>query len=611
MSEAVGGVHGQVRSARPARLAPLSSAQRRLWFLHQWAPELPAGNLTVGWRLGGSLDLGALRYALRAVSGRHEIMRTRFVAEDGCPRLLVVSDFAPALQLVDLSNLNPTAADAEAAVLAAAEPARPFDLAAEPPLRAVLLRLAEDVHMLLVSTHQIVADESSLELLAHELGALYRSERGRHSPPADPPPRQYADVAAWQASKLAGAARQAALRYWRERLDGLAPLELPMARRRPGTTSGHLATERRRLRGSIDEALAAFLDVSGATVLEVLLAAFAVVLGHHAGRHRVAVGTSLPARPMPEAAQVIGPFANPVVLTVGLEGDPSFRELIARVREAVNGAQEHQYLPFGELLDALRCERDTSRHPLFQVALSVEAEPALELPELETAPVPVDRPASWLDLCLRAIRRPGSTELALEFATTLFERDTIRFLLDDIQAVLERALHDPTVPLGGMELAPAPGVENVHVAGHSARADRCGERQPPSTPREDVLAEIWQAVLDVPHEEFGVHDHFFVLGGSSVQAVQLQARIREIFQVNLDLATIFAEGTIHQLAKVIDREGAQREAELSEEELRRLLAELDGLSEEEAARLLRAGGLPSGEDPAQRRAGKGVGDGHD
>ncbi|MET0397551.1 MAG: amino acid adenylation domain-containing protein, partial [Longimicrobiaceae bacterium] len=434
---------------------PLSFAQERLWFLDRLEPGSAFYNIPAALRLGGALDGPAMERALGEIVRRHEVLRTVFTEAQGSPVQTVAPPGAWVLPVEDLSHLGEAERDAEAARRAAADAARPFDLAAGPLFRAELLRLAEDDHVLLLCMHHAVGDAWSLDVLFRELSALYGAFREGAESPLPELPVQYADHAAWQRRVLHGEALEQQLAWWRERMaDAPALLELPTDRPRPALQTYRGASERIDLPADLLERLQALGRSEGATLFMVLLGAFQVLLAKYAGSEDVVVGSPIAGRTRGEVEGLIGLFLNTLVLRVELAGEPTFREALRRVREATLGAYEHQEVPFERLVEELQPERSLSHAPLFQ-AMFVLQEPAGAgggLPGLELRRVSAAGTTSKFDLTLALARHPGGLAGSLEYATDLFDRATARRMLAHFARVLEQVAADADAPVSALEL---------------------------------------------------------------------------------------------------------------------------------------------------------------
>ncbi|HEX7313562.1 MAG TPA: amino acid adenylation domain-containing protein, partial [Pyrinomonadaceae bacterium] len=438
---------------------PLSFAQQRLWFIHQLDPAAAAYNLPAALRLSGPLDAAALARALSELLRRHEPLRTRFLLQAGEPRQLVDPPAPCPLPLRDLSALDPAAAEQAARAAAARDARRPFDLARGPLLRASLLRLAPDEHLLLCSVHHIVSDGWSMRLLVSEVTALYAAFSAGLPSPLAQLPVQYADFAHWQRAWLQGAALDRQLSYWRARLSGLpALLALPTDRPRPAEQSHAGAVERASVPAEVATALRSLGRREGATLFMTLLAGWQALLARYAGRDDVAVGSPIAGRGRAETEGLIGFFVNTLVLRTDLSGDPTFRELLGRVRETTLGAYAHQDVPFEKLVEELRPERSLSHAPFFQVLFTLEHVPAgaespgaahgLAVSAWESA-----HGAAKFDLTLQATEAEGGgLDLAVEYKTDLFDAATVARMLRHFGHLLAEAARTPRARLSELAL---------------------------------------------------------------------------------------------------------------------------------------------------------------
>ncbi|HEU4881191.1 MAG TPA: amino acid adenylation domain-containing protein, partial [Longimicrobium sp.] len=437
------------------RALPLSFAQERLWFLDRVEPGTPLYNVPAATRLHGELDAGALERALQALVRRHETLRTRFPESAGSPVQAVAPVGPFALEVEDLSGLDPAAREAEAARRAAADAAQPFDLAAGPLFRARLLRLGAREHVLLICLHHAVSDGWSMGVLFRELSALYAAEREGTEPALADLPVQYADYAAWQREQLRGDEMERLLAYWRQQLSGApALLELPVDHPRPVVRSHAGAVERMELPGALLERLHALGRREGATLYMVLLAAFQVLLARYAGSDDVVVGSPSAGRGRGETEGLIGFFVNTLVLRTDLSGDPAFHEVLRRVRAVTLGAYEHQDAPFERLVEELQPERSLGHSPLFQVMFSLDdgdaAAPAF--PGVRAEAVGVETATAKFDLALGMSRGEGGLRAAIAYSTALFEAPTIRAMLRHLQRVLEQVADDAALRPSDLQL---------------------------------------------------------------------------------------------------------------------------------------------------------------
>jgi len=426
--------------------APLSFAQERLWLVDQMVGGGPLYNMPCAVRLRGPLDLPALERALSEVVRRHEALRTVVRAERGEPVQEVLPAEPMSLTPVELADLPELEREDKVEELAREEALRPFDLARGPLLRAKMLRLAREHHVLLLTMHHIVSDGWSVGVLARELTALYGAATRGEPSPLEELPLQYGDYSLWQKRWLEGGELERQLGYWKRQLDALPRLQLRTDRPRPAVQSHRGRSQRFLLPRALVERLEALGRGEGATLFMVLLGVFDVVLERYSGQDDLVVGTDVANRNRPEIEGLIGFFTNQLVLRTDLSGDPSFRELLGRLRRVTLEAYEHQDVPFERLVRALRPERDAGMSPLFQVKLVLQNAPApsLALPGLRPSLLEADggETARW-DLLLDL--SPGEAGLwaRAEYSTDLFDEATIARLWEHFLLAAEGVAADP------------------------------------------------------------------------------------------------------------------------------------------------------------------------
>ena len=360
---------GQSIPRRPSSVpAPLSFAQQRLWFLQRLEPGGAAYNIPFAARLTGALDIVAVQGALQTIIDRHESLRTTFAQLDDTPVQVVSASANIPLPVTDLSALPEAELEREVSRLAVQEARVPFDLETGPLLRSQLLRLGPQAHVLLLTVHHIASDGWSMGVLFRELGALYRAAvTGEPSPLLDLP-LQYADYAVWQRGEPQSQKLEGQLAYWRQRLLGAPPrLELPTERTASGLPDGRAAKATLALPLRLTDELKALSRREGVTLFMTLLAAFKTLLARYSGQEDIVIGTPISGRSHVELEGLIGCFLNTLVLRTDLSGQPTFKELLARVRETALGAYAHQELPFERLVEDLQPARDLKQNPLFQV----------------------------------------------------------------------------------------------------------------------------------------------------------------------------------------------------------------------------------------------------
>jgi len=427
------------RQPRDGRTFPTSFAQERLWVIDQIEPGSIAYNLPTALRLSGRLRLDLLASVFAEIVRRHETLRTTFACGSDGPPVQILHPPGPVpIPRLDLAALPAAARDAEVRRLAIEEGSTPFDLGAGPILRIRLLRLADEEHALLLTLHHIASDGWSSGVLVQEIAALYDAfSHGRPSPLPELPV-QYADYAAWQRQTFQGPEIAAALDWWSRRLADAPVLELPTDRPRPavqGTGGSFVHLE---MPGSLAKDLEALARQEGATLFMVVAAVFQALLARLSGQDDLTVGTPVANRHHSEVEGLIGFFVNTLVLRTDLSGDPTFRELLARVRRVSLEALEHGQVPFSQVVEAIRPERSLSHTPLFQVMVQLANAPGgtLEIPGLRFSTLDAPLDSAMFDLNLTVVEVPGGMSAMLEYRTDLFDRTTAQRLLERYAGML-------------------------------------------------------------------------------------------------------------------------------------------------------------------------------
>lgn len=429
------------------RHRPLSFGEESLWFLQQLQGDRADYNLSIAARLRGALDPASLARCLEVLARRHDMLRTTFMAVDGQPFRIIAADPVVTLPLTDLGASPADVREAELHRLAAAETRRPFDLARGPCWRTLLVRLDERDHVLIVAKHQIVSDGWSTQVFFRELAACYRSFAAATEPTLGDLPMSYADFAEWQRASLEGDRLDALLAYWRRRLAGAPPaLDLATDYARGIVQTSDDGRQALTLSDALSGALRALSRDEGVTPFMTLLAAFGVLLHHYTGQDDVLVGSPNAGRNRPELASLIGFFVNTLVLRLDLSGDPTFRELLHRVRETAVSAYAHQDLPFELLVEHLRPPRDVSRTPIFQAFFDMNAFASgrLEFGDLTLEITRLHEPAAKFDLSLNVADEPTGLRLVLSYNAALFDDATVVAMLERYRMWLEAIVSDRT-----------------------------------------------------------------------------------------------------------------------------------------------------------------------
>ncbi len=425
---------------------PLSFAQQRLWFLDQLYPASPQYNFPIALRVTGALNRGALERSLSAIVARHEVLRTCFVSVEGNPTQIISEPEVVALQMTDLSQMPAAAREAEAQRLLSMEAKRPFNLARDPMMRCLLLQLGATEHILMVTIHHIATDAWSAGIFIRELAAGYEAFSAERTLSLPELPIQYADYALWKREQLQGEVLERQLAYWKKQLAGAKEfLELPTDRPRPAAQTFRGAVEAHCIRQETVKALRQISRRERATLFMVLLAAFKTLLYRYSRQDDILVGSPIAGRSQFETEGSIGFFVNTLVLRSDLSGNPTFRELLAREREVVFGAIEHQDLPFEKLVEELHPERNVGQGPLIQVMFVLQNAPSgeLKLGELAVVPLEVSHETSKFDLTLMVEEQEQELTVKLEYNVDLFDAATVKRLAGHWEMLLEGIAADP------------------------------------------------------------------------------------------------------------------------------------------------------------------------
>jgi hypothetical protein len=435
-----------VRVSRNGPL-PLSFAQQRLWVLDRIEPNNPLYNIPRAVQLKGPLDIPALVRALNEIVRRHESQRTTFrTGANGEPVQVIADSVQLGVPIIDLGVHAEGEREAAARNLATQETQIPFDLSVGPLLRARILKLGAEDHILLLTMHHIVSDAWSAAIFFQELAALYEAFMDEKPSPFPELSVQYADYAAWQRNSLQGELLETQLSYWRKHLLG-APslLQLPSDRPRPESRTFAGAYEAIPLPTDVANSAKEFCQREGVTVFMVLLAAFNALLSRYSGQEHIVLGTDIANRTSAETERMIGFFINLLPLHTDLSGDPDFRHLVSRVREVALGAYAHQDLPFDKLVEDLRPERSLSHNPIVQALFVMQNIPSqrrqLAGVEMRYFPIPITR--SKFDVAVFIRESNGTMFQDWLYSTELFDRVTILRMAAHFEALLRDALAHP------------------------------------------------------------------------------------------------------------------------------------------------------------------------
>ncbi len=444
-----------IRALPRAKKTALSFAQQRLWFIEQFEAGSSLYNLPTVLRIKGKLDVALLSQTLNEIVQCHETLRTSFVSIENQPVPVIAPNLTVTLPIIDLQELTAAEKEIEVQKFIANELQQPFDLAQAPLLRATLLRLSAAEHIAMFTMHHIVSDGWSMEILVQEVGAVYAAFSNGQISPLSALPIQYADFAAWQRQWLTEEVLKSQTSYWQQQLAG-APelLELPTDHPRPAVQSFQGASHCFELDSALSTALKTLSQQAGTTLFMTLLAAFGTLLHRYTGSIDLVIGSPIANRNRPEIEGLIGFFVNTLVLRTDLAGNPSFAELLQRVREVSLGAYAHQDLPLEKVVEQLQPQRSLSYSPLFQVMFVLQnaQNSDLQLSGLTLESLEIEQKTAMFDLTLTMTETASGLMGAVEYSTDLFAAKTIYSLVEHFQILLRGIIANPQHRLSQLPL---------------------------------------------------------------------------------------------------------------------------------------------------------------
>jgi amino acid adenylation domain-containing protein len=457
-----------------SNFVPLSFPQQRLWFIDQLYQGSSFYNISGALHLKGALNVAAFRQSLNEILKRHEAWRTTFVIVDRQPVQVIAPNLTWELPIINLEHLSGQDWEKEVQQLATEEAKKPFDLAQGPLVRATLLRLDEEEHIFLLTMHHIVTDGWSIGVFAGELATLYAAFSKGQSSPLPELPIQYPDFAIWQRDRIQGERLNTQLNYWKQQLKGDLPiLQLPTDRPRPTVATFAGAKQYFTFSKILAEALHQFSQQEKVTLFMTLLAAFSTLLYRYTEQEDILVGSSIANRNKPELEGILGLFVNTLVLRNDLSGNPSFRELLSRVREVTLDAYAHQDLPFEKLVEEIQPERDLSRNPLFQVMFVLQNSPmpVQKIPSLTLRTLQIDSGTAQFDIFLSMTQSEQGLTGFLEYSSDLFDSATIIRFIGNFQTLLEGIVANPNQRISELPLLTAKEREELLVDWNNTQSD--------------------------------------------------------------------------------------------------------------------------------------------
>lgn len=433
----------------------LSFAQQRLWFLDQLEPNSSFYNIPTAFHLSGSLNVQVLQEALNAIVARHEILRTTYISENGSATQIINLPRSVELQIIDLQPYSEGEQKNKVRQWLQQESQKPFNLASDMMLRGCLLQLTQQSHVLLLVMHHIASDGWSIGILWEEVTQFYKAFLSGQPNPLSKLPIQYADFAIWQREWVLREVLDQQLNYWKKQLAGANQvLELPTDHPRPAVQSYRGASQFATLPQSLSDALKKLCSQQGCTLYMGLLAAFKILLYRYSMQEDIIVGSPIAGRNRTEIEGLIGFFVNTLVLRTNLSGNPSFQELLERIRSVTLDAFEHQDLPFEKLVEELNPERSLSYNSLFQVMFVLQnaSKQGGQLLGLIETPVELEATTSKFDLTLSIEERNGVLITSTEYNTDLFSANTIKRMNGHFQTLLEGIIENPKLPIAELSL---------------------------------------------------------------------------------------------------------------------------------------------------------------
>lgn len=445
-------LEGIPRRSETGAHPPVSLSQERLWFVQQIDPETTAYNIPGALQLSGPLDVAALEQSVREVVRRHEILRTSFRLANSAVVQVIDSEWSFSLETIDLSA--DADRDARVMTLVREKARQPFKLDEGPAWRASLLRLGPEEHVLLFTMHHIICDGWSSDVLVCEVTMLYETYTHGQKSPLPELPIQYADYVVWQRELLSGAVVDAQVDYWKKQLQGrVEPLQLPIDRPRSSSQSFRGASQSWQFSAELAQSLKALGRNEGATLFMVVLAGLKALLHYYSDQQQITIGAPVAHRDRAETQPLIGLFLNTLVLCTDMSGDPTFRELLQRVREVSLGAHAHQDVPLEKLMEALQPDRNLNGQPLFQATYTLQnvASDDAVLSGLTARSLKVENETAQFDFVVNGIDSKSGLTGVFEYSTDLFDAATVVRMADNFGRILRAVVAQPEIRLSELK----------------------------------------------------------------------------------------------------------------------------------------------------------------
>lgn len=533
-----------------SRRGPVSYDQERLWRFCHREPKSPLYNHAIALRLRGPLNPEILQRALNTVVARHPVLHTIFIPGYEPTEQWIAENPDVELRVIEITGGAGESQEAELHLLANQEARRPFDVSRDLILRATLLRVSETEHVLVLATHLIGVDAWSMAILLRDLAEAYTNFLAGTTPPMPDLPTQYLEHAQWQRNVLQGAAFDSQVSFWKQYLNGKYSFyHLATDHPRPPHESHCGAHQWMTVLRQLSESLKILSQSSGVSLFMTLLAALQSLLHCYSGEEDIGTGTCAANRSRIETENLVGLFANDLLVRTSFAGCPTFREVLARVRDAALDAYSHQELPIGKWMEVLQPGRDLTRNPLFQVSLIFQDSPhaGLRLPGITLSRFDVDTASGQFDISVLVERSGDDLQLTFEYNPLLFDAATITRMINQYRTILETISSNSGIRVTDFPIEAKPQLKHA--------AEPLSVQQtflPPRNQVEAKLVQIWEEVFRT--KPIGIRDDFFALGGDSLLAAKVLARIEKELGKKLLLASLFRAPTVEELGHVLGAE---------------------------------------------------------
>ena len=548
-SSPVAALEGQVTDE--SYVMPASAAQRRFWVLEEFSPGNPALHMRACVRLAGSLSLPTLEKSLQLLVNRHETLRTTFGRVNDEPVQIIAAARKISLAMTSLETVSEVDREVRLWDSIRAEARAAFDLGHGPLIRARLFRVSSQEHVLVISTHHILVDGWSQNVIQRDLWAIYEALLEGREPALAPLSIQYGDFVHWQQEWLSSDSAREQLDFWKKQLAApLLILNIPVDRPSAKRAGFHAPLETLLLPEDLTLSLKKLAKAKDVTMFMLMLTCFGVLLNRYTGQEDILIGSPVANR-KPETEPLIGPFAGPVTLRLSMTGNPNLCDLLGRVRDVTFEALSHADLPFEVLLEKLAVRAVRGRNPLSQIYFFYQTaflQPR-ELRGLTVTPMPDFGLGTHFELQMGLLERREGVRCQLEYNPDLFEPSTIKRILGDYRKILDAMLANPDCPIDQFPVSRTPHSEDI-----SPKNSVPLEATLPPDQIERTLTRIWEEVLGV--QSIGRLQNYFDLGGNSLLAVRLFARIEATFKVKLPLSTLFDVQTIYEFARILRHESS-------------------------------------------------------